>query len=96
MQCTLREFLPAPIERWLESNTLFVLEAAEEQGRELELAQGLPCMRTAMQETRQRMKTTSQAARHKALLAGRPRAPAAAFMRRRLDHWDIDVVPGAR
>ena len=96
MHCTLRELLPASIERWLESNTLFVLEAAEERVHELELAQNLPCTRTATQEARQQMKTTWQAERNKALLAGRPRAPVDVFMRRRLDHWDIDVVPGAR
>ena len=91
-----RGVLSPEVDHWLKSNTVFVLEAAEEHVHEVERRRGLPPTRAASTEYKLRVKSTWQAARTRALLTDRPRGHVDVLVRRKLDLWMVEMPNGCR
>ncbi|CAK0848639.1 unnamed protein product [Prorocentrum cordatum] len=91
-----RQFYSEAVEAWLASNTLFVLEASADRIDGEEFRRGLRLTHEFPTEDRPSLKAGWQASRCQFLLAARPPTKVEAFLRRRLDHWSIDLAPGRR
>jgi len=91
-----RGALPPGVEEWLQANTLFVLQEAEERVHDAERRHELPRTRAASVPYKLSVKTSWQATRVKALLSDRPRAHADALIRQKLDIWPVELPSGSR